>query len=115
MNLINTTEMPPKGYQYFEPALNWRTPPDLALQGLRMVAEALQQVRAHNPQAGLDPSYQACVEAIGAYTCTRLAGTKQLAYFCGGTPTTDQERAQMEAAQREASRPKGCAGCGGRR
>ena len=112
MKLINLTEMPPRGYQYYEPSLDWRVPNDLASQGLRMVAEALQRVRAQNPASGLDPSYEACVEAIGVYTCQRLAPwPKVQKHFCGGTPMTDQERYQQEAQERAVT-SHGCAGCG---
>lgn len=82
--------------------------------GLQAVAKALQQARANNPQAGLDPGYEACLKAVGDYTCARL-GPKQRAHFCGGEPMTDQERAQQAAAIKEAARPRGCASCGGRR
>jgi hypothetical protein len=116
MQLINTTDYPPQGYQYYEPSIDWRAPRELALQGLPYVAKALQTVRAQNPAAGLDPSYEACVRAIGEYTCARLAPwPDKLAHYCGGEPVTEQERQAVAAAQRVASATRGCASCGGRR
>lgn len=114
MTLINRTDFPPQGYLYFEPALNWRASRELASQGLDIVARALQQARVNNPQAGLDPSYEACVEAVGAYTCARLS-PRLRAIYCGGEPATEQEKAQVEAARKSAGKPRGCGGCGGRR
>jgi hypothetical protein len=116
MTLLNQNDMPPHGYLYFEPALNWRAPKELALQGLPFVAKALQLVRAQNPASGLDPGYEACVRAVGEYTCARLARwPKVLKQFCGGVAATEQERVQLEVAEKEAGRPRGCAGCGGGR
>jgi hypothetical protein len=112
--LINLTTFPPKGYQYFEPALNWRVSRELAHQGLDVVAKELQRVRMNNPQAGLDPSYEACVKSIGEFTCARLAGTTAFYELCGGEPQTDQERAAVKAALNRATQPRGCASCGGR-
>lgn len=116
MTLTNHTEMPPAGYLYREESLGWETPRDLATQGMRAVAQALQRVRAQNPTSGLDPSYEACVRAISEYTCARLAETRQLTYFCGGEARTQQEKAALEAAKKRAEqRVTGCASCGGRR
>lgn len=114
MKLINTSNFPPHGFLFYQPELNWRAPRELAQQGLDAVARALQSVRANNPQAGLDPSYEACVAAIGAYTCARLAGTKAFNDFCGGEPVTAQERAAVAAAQKRAAKVGGGGGCCGR-
>lgn len=112
MTLTNRKEFPPQGYLYFEPAVNWRAPRDLATQGLRAVALALQQVRAQNPHVGLDPSYDACVRAISEHTCARLSAWPELQrHFCVGGEQTDQER-QAAEAMRKATEPRKCAGCG---
>ena len=69
---MSVVKFPAKGYQYFEPELKWRAQNELAMIGLDAVAKALQIVRIQNPGAGLNPSYDACVEAIMAFTCKRL-------------------------------------------
>ena len=116
MLLTNFTDFPPAGYLYYEAALKWRCPQDIATQGLGQVAAALRQVRLQNPQSGLDPSIEACKRDIGIYTCARLAQwPDQQRYYCGGGEQTDQERQASAAAQVRASAPRGCASCGGRR
>lgn len=103
--LISDTVYPPGGFQYREVAVNWVAPKELALMGLDAVAEALQRVRVQNPQAGLDPSYDACVEAIRAYTCARLEYHPK---WCDVTPLEAQKRQTNGQAARK------CASCGRR-
>lgn len=107
MTLLNKTQFPPHGYLYREPAIPWVCPSELALLGLDAVAKALQIVRAQNPAIGLDPSYDACLEAVALYTCTRLKFDPK---YCGepnGTspPLGDSARPRTK---------KKCAGCGRR-
>lgn len=109
--LTNRKNVPPDGYIYYEASLGWRMPKEVALTGLREAALALQQARANNPGSGLDPSYDACVEAIGAYTCARLANKPRLlSKFCSGGVVAE-EQLRRAAARRENG---GCAGCGRR-
>lgn len=110
MTLINLREFPPKGYLYVEPSIKWRCPRELALQGLSAVAQALQRARAQNPEAGLNPDYTACVNAIREYTCDRLKDNPEiLAKFCGDIPeelTVEKKRGRRG--------PKACVSCGKR-
>lgn len=113
LTLTNLREMPPRGYIYHEVSIDWRTPPDLALQGLETVARALQIARAQNPKAGLDPSYEACLEAVKRYTCKRFVGQpKMLAKFCADI--VNGEMVAMVSSGATPRRP-GCASCGGKR
>ena len=124
VTLTNTTEMPYGGYAYREPAINFDVGVGsaLAMQGLTAVAQALQQARVNNPGAGLDPDYQACVEAIKAFTCARLASKPKLfAHFCGELATAAAVVYEPVVQPLDASRPvtrqrrTGCASCGRRR
>jgi len=114
MTLTNLTDMPGGGYGYREPAIGFEVKlySELALTGLQRVAQALQQARANNPASGLDPSYEACLEAIKQWTCARFAQSpKALARFCGGPDVT--QAVQTHDASRPL--PRGCASCGRRR
>lgn len=115
LTLTNTTDMPPGGYAYREPAIAFNAPPhsELALMGLVHVAKALQQARVNNPGAGLNPAIEACVEAVKAYQCARFARQPRvLAEFCSEAPV-------VLAAATDGSMPlerKGaCRSCGRRR
>jgi hypothetical protein len=115
MTLTNRRDFPPKGYQFYEPAINWRAPQDLATQGLKAVALALQKVRAQNPQVGLDPSLDACINAICEFTCARLAPWPELQrQFCDGGEQTDQERLVSATRRKALEQPRGCPSCGRR-
>lgn len=105
ITLTNTTEFPPGGYSYFEPSINFRVPNDIAMLGLSDVARALQMARAQNPTSGLNPDYQACLQAVKAYTCARLNNDPR---YCNSlTPiTVDNSKPR--------SGPRPCAGCGRR-
>lgn len=105
MNLTDRTHFPPHGYLYREPGL-WECPRELAMLGLYSVARALQIVRIQNPTSGLDPSYEACVEAIALYTCTRLNNDPK---YCG-----DPNSPPAKAQARGHSKPRKCPGCGRR-
>lgn len=103
------TQFPPKGFIYREASLNWRVPQEIAMLGLRDAALALQQVRAQNPSAGLNPDYLACERAIRDYTCERLKSNPDLlAKFCGDIP----EELTIETKRKRNRGVKACAGCG---
>ena|SRR5688572_12372554 len=103
------SQFPPKGFIYFEKAINWRAPQQLALQGLRDVAMALQFARAQNPDSGLDPSYESCERSIRDYTCERLKNNPEiLAKFCGDIP----EELTMETKLKRTRGARKCASCG---
>lgn len=101
--LINLREFPPHGYLYREPSLNWSMPRETAMLGLPDAARALQMVRAQNPSSGLDPGYEACVDAIKAYTCIRLNFDSR---WCG-LPPAEEQRVQLVKAKKR----RGCASC----
>jgi hypothetical protein len=103
MPLLDPNKFPPRGFSYFEPSINWR-PPKLGLS-LGAVAKQLQVARAQNPFAGLDPSFEACWEAVESYTCARLHNDLR---WCAATP---EQAAQIK----EARKVTGCAGCGKRK
>jgi hypothetical protein len=100
--LITDTVYPPGGFRYREVAVNWEAPRELALLGLDAVAEALQRVRVQNPQAGLNPDYDACVEDIKQYTCARLQYDPK---WCALPAGEQQKLTAGQAARR-------CGGCG---
>lgn len=104
MPLLNRNNFPPGGFQYFEPKLNWWAPRDGI--GFNLKAQQIQAVRVANPASGLDPSYEACEEALELYTCTRLANDPK---WCVAVTSPV---AQSIAASRKV--PK-CGGCGARR
>jgi len=113
--LTNLTEFPPWGYLYREPALNWSVPPDLAMQGLQAVADAVRMVRMQNPASGLDPSYSACVEAVKRYTCARLAQNPDaLRRYCSSVETQALAPSQRDMSQPTRRSRVGCASCGRR-
>lgn len=114
MTLTNLTQMPPDGYTYYEPTIKFRTTKQMALQGLDVVARALQRARAQNPAQGLDPSIEACVQAVKDYTCARFIGRPALlAFYCGPLPDAS---APLDVAKLvKGKRNKGCAGCGDKR
>lgn len=70
MILTELSKFPRGGYQYREPSINW-VAPDPSI-GLVEVTKQLMQARAQNPASGLNPSYQACYDAIRRFTCARL-------------------------------------------
>lgn len=112
MTLTNLTEFPPYGYLYKNPTIPWEAPADLAMQGLRAVAAALQTAILNNPTCGLDPSMAACVESVKQYQCARFQNRPAaLARFCGGPMP------QQQAFTRQSGHPitPGCASCGGGR
>lgn len=106
ITLLNTTSFPPKGWVYFEPELNWRNPDPLNGEGIHHAAKLLQMVRAQNPQANLDPSYAACLEAIKNFTCARLGYDER---WCGLPPAEAQK---LSSAHPVSGRR--CASCGRR-
>jgi len=102
--LVNFRETPPRGWLFFQPEINWR-PPDPMLP-LDMVAQQLSIARFQNPAAGLDPSLDACIRAIGLYTCKRAEGKDWFKRFC-----TSSEIIAEQAMENARPRKKG--GCGG--
>ncbi len=105
MTLTNLRDMPPGGYRYREPSINWVVPnPFLPID---MVAQELQKARANNPFAGLNPSFNACLDAIKAYTCARLNFDPK---YCGPKSGTSP----VSAVQGSFGIPiAGCGTCGG--
>lgn len=103
--LLNRNNWPPGGFAYFEPKLNWRAPAD----GLSffLKAQQIQAVRAANPASGLDPSLEACAEALDTFTCARLANDPA---WCAST--TAPVMIAVVAARKSHA---GCGGCGARR
>jgi hypothetical protein len=58
--------------------------------------------RKNNRASGLDPSWQACVDALDLYTCTRLNNDPK---WC----VAPADPVMLAAVK---SRSQGCAGCG---
>lgn len=112
MQLINSKDFPPGGWQYREPSLNWSTTQEMAMAGLHAVASALQMVRSQNVASGLNPSYAACLEAVKAYTCHRI---KYDPRWCGLPPEEIQTRSALRQAGQKSRKVQGCASCGKRR
>lgn len=105
MPLLDRNKFPPGGFPYREPSLNWSAPADGAPFNDRV--RQMQAVRAANPTAALDPTFDACAAALDLYTCTRL---KNDPAWCA--PATDPVvRAVVKA---RATRPP-CKTCGKRR
>ncbi len=106
-HLTNFKETPPNGWKYFEPSIGWK--PDDPMLPLDMVAKQLSVARYNNPAAGLDPSLDSCLKAIGDFTCKRAEGKSWFGRFC----TNDEK---LAAQTFENARPrKSCAGCGGKK
>ena len=96
MTLTNLTKFPKGGYRFKQPELDWEVPRETALISLEDVVRAVQMIRAQNPSAGLDPSYEACLADVKSYTCKRLGYDPQ---FCG------------PQVQQPSTRRAGCASC----
>lgn len=112
VQLINTKDFPPGGWQFRQAELNWSTTSEMAMAGLGAVAKALQMVRAQNPSSGLDASYSACLEAVKAYTCHRINYDTR---WCGLPPSEIQTRSALRQAGQKSRKVQGCASCGKRR
>lgn len=112
IQLVNTADFPPGGYQFREPSLNWSTTSEIAMGGLDSTVRALQMVRAQNPDSGLNPSYGACLEAVKEFTCKRLNDDPR---WCGLPPEEIQTREALRQVGRKSRGIKGCASCGKRR
>lgn len=112
MKLVNTTHFPPGGWQYKEPSLHWSTTSEIAMGGLDVATRALQMVRANNPESGLNPSYEACLEDIKNYTCLRLNYDPR---WCGLPPEVIQTQEALKQVGRRSRGIQGCASCGKRR
>lgn len=102
MKLINTSNFPKSGWTYREPSINWTNPDPLNGEGFDYAVRMIQQARANNPASGLDPSYEACAEALSEYTCRRLNNNPK---WCTGDP-------EVMKAQAAAIASRGCGGCG---
>lgn len=103
------TQFPPRGFIYQENSIRWKVPQDIAMQGLNAAATALQQARAQNPEAGLNPDFTACLKAIKDYTCERLKKYPELlGKFCGDIP----EDLTVETKRKRTRGAKRCASCG---
>lgn len=106
MKLINTTDFPRNGWTYREVSINWENPDPLNGNGFSYAVGLIQQARANNPASGLDPSYEACAEALSEYTCRRLRNNPK---WCTGDPEVIRMRAEA------AAQSKSCGSCGGRK
>ena len=104
ITLIELNKMPPGGYPYFEPSINWRAPDKF--QTWDVIAHQLQVARAQNPAAGLDPSYAACVEAVKLFTCARLHFDPK---YCGEANGTTTLYAASSSVPAKGPRCGGCA------
>lgn len=104
MPLLNRNDFPPGGFPYREPSLNWVAPRDGAPFGLRV--QQIQAVRIANPSAGLNPTKEACEDALDLYTCTRLGNDPA---WC--VAPADPVAKALAAARK----PPRCGGCGQRR
>lgn len=106
VTLLNLTNFPPGGWRYREVALNWTNPDPLNGEGFEHAVALIQMVRAQNPAANLDPSFNACAEALIRYTCARLHYDPR---FCGLPPLEQQI---LNAKNPQYGRK--CASCGRR-
>lgn len=104
MPLLNRNNWPPGGFQYFEPKLNWWAPKD-GLSFALKVAQ-IQKARIANPSSGLDPSLEACEQALDDYTCARLHSDPA---WCVGAANP------VMVAAIKSRKVGGCGGCGARR
>lgn len=113
MTLTNLSKFPPSGYLYSENINGklWKATPEMALLGLDTVARALQIARIQNPLAGLDPSYDACVESIKLFTCARLNYNP---LYCGEDAPPEVLLVASNGSV-PVKRKRGCASCGKRR
>lgn len=102
--LIELNVFPPGGYPYFEPSINWRNPDPY--QDIKTAARLLQRVRAQNPAAGLDPSYEACLDAVRVFTCARLHGNPKFCMEVDGSGNYVLPPGSIPI------KAKRCAGCG---
>lgn len=103
MPLLDRTKMPPGGFYYREPSVNWST--SNAYLPFDMIVGEIQAVRVANPVSGLDPTTVACEEALDTYTCARLKNDSK---WCSGGVV-----AAAVAASRKVS--SGCSSCGAKR
>lgn len=102
MPLITRQKMPPGGFFFREPTLNWSTPnPFLPFD---MIVRQIQSLRVSNQAAGLNPAGEAIAAELEAYTCARLNGDLR---WC--SPPQSAVAQLMESQRKET---KKCAGCG---
>ncbi len=104
MPLKDRNSIPQGGYYYHEPKLNWHTPD--GKQPFNMIVGQIMKVRAQNPNAGLNPSCEACAEALEEYTCKRLGYDARVC--TGGNNAVTLAAATVR-------KPTPCAGCGRRK
>lgn len=102
MPLRDRTKLPPGGFPYREPKINWSVP--YALLEFNLIAKQIQQARLNNLHAGLDPDLFACKKALDDYTCARLHNDPA---FCI-SPDSPLALAVEE-------KPRGCSSCGRRK
>jgi len=101
MPLLDRRKSPPGGFPYREPSIGWEGPKDGSVFDERV--KQIRVARANNPTAGLDPSWDACAEALDLYTCTRLKNDPKWCLV----PT---DPIAVAAAKSKTSVP--CRGCG---
>lgn len=110
MPLIDRSKMPPGGFPFREPTLNWSLPPSEQFIGFWHTVEAVQRVRAQNMNKGLDPSRAAVARAVDEYQCARLKGDER---WCQAEESAEAKAEQARAVQ--ATPRKKCGTCGGRK
>jgi hypothetical protein len=91
------------GFQFRQPEINW-VQKDRGLS-FNQAARAIQQARANNPHAGLNPDFEACARDLELYTCERLHHHPK---WC--IPPRDGKLAEIQAPV-----PIPCGSCGKRR
>lgn len=107
MLALHPNKFPPGGYQYRErPPLHKWTAKD-TMTGLGATIASVQQLRLNNPNAGLDPSWEACAADVIAFNCARLGYNPE---WCTGGPPSAAPAVAVTTRKRA-----GCSSCGGRR
>ncbi len=101
MPLLNRNNSPPGGFPYREPSIGWVSPNDGAIFTERV--KQISAARANNFGAGLDPTYEACADALDKATCKRLNNDPK---WC----VSASDGVARVILQRV---PTPCAGCGG--
>lgn len=107
MPLLDRSRMPPGGFPYREPAINWRVPTTDLYLPFDMVARTIAMARINNPHAGLNPDLNACRDALDLYTCTRLNNDPKWCVAVG-----DPVAIAIDQTRKAVHR---CGGCGQRK
>ena len=106
MALLSRSKLPPGGFPYREPSINWEVSGAAAKQPFELIVYEIQSVRINNPNAGLNPSFEACAAALDAYTCARLHYDRK---WCS------QQDSAVGRVAKENKKPAPCKSCGKRK